>query len=85
MVSARVCMLLSSSSWKPTILSTGRSPGGEENHWRSCLNLIVRDGLYSHSMIWSPRVPVFRDDVSLALVEKVILTNQSNLKTFDFL
>ena len=30
-------------------------------------------------MIWSPRVPVFRDDVSLALVEEVIPTNQPNL------
>ena len=30
-------------------------------------------------MIWSPRVPVFRDDVSLALVEEVIQTNQTTL------
>ena len=30
-------------------------------------------------MIWSPRVPVFRDDVSLALVEEVIPTNQPTL------
>ena len=30
-------------------------------------------------MIWSPRVPVFRDDVSLGLVEEVIQTNQTTL------
>lgn len=34
-----------------------------------------RDGLYSHSMIWSPQVPVFRDDVSLDLLEEVALVN----------
>jgi len=34
-----------------------------------------RDGLYSHSMIWSPQVPVFRDDISLGLVEEVTLVN----------
>ena len=34
-----------------------------------------RDGLYSHSMIWSPQVPVFRDDVSLDLLEEVIFAN----------
>ena len=34
-----------------------------------------RDGLYSHSMICSPQVPVFRDDVSPDLLEKVIFAN----------
>ena len=36
----------------------------------------VREGLYSHSMIWSPQIPVFRDDVSLNLTEEVAQSNQ---------
>ena len=35
----------------------------------------VREGLYSHSMIWSPQIPVFRDDVSLNLTEEVAQSN----------
>ena len=44
--------------------------------------LSFREGLYSHSMIWSPQVPVFRNDVSLALAEEVSKTNQTSLMIF---